>query len=60
MNALLRAVAAALALCLAASAANDYFGLGWFGGSARLVNAVLMLATVMFLVVARRLWRNGK
>lgn len=60
MNALLRAVAAVLALCLAASAANDYLDLGWFGGSARLVNAILMLATVMFLVVARRLWRSSK
>jgi hypothetical protein len=60
MNSILRIVAAMLALGLAASAANDLFGLGWFGGGAKLVNSILMLVTLLFFIVARRFWRSSK
>jgi uncharacterized membrane protein len=60
MNSILRVVADVLALCLAASAANDHFDLGWFGGGAKLLTSILMFATVLFLIVARRSWRSNK
>jgi hypothetical protein len=49
-----RVLAACLAVLLLATAVNDYLDLGWFGNRNRLVVAILLLVTCVFLAIAIR------